>query len=283
MKLCAVVIWYNPDQLAVENILRYCKLCTQVYIVDNSDGDNSSLAKNIPNGKYFANLQNKGIAAALNDGCSFALADGFQWCMTMDQDSSWDEAVLTQFFSEIKKQQGGKQVSFAPTHTNEIKSLVGEVKYAVQGTCNTEVNFPDKVMTSGNVIDLAVWKAVGKFNEDLFIDEVDHEFCYRLWEHGYKICEFPQIFMKHTLGHVKRTFLPRPCKHSGVRLYYIFRNMLYVKTNFPKFYNRNGYGKYMVISYLQKILEGKWSDISFIRQGIKDAKRGRFGRYQLKV
>ena len=30
----------------------------------------------------------------------------------------------------------------------------------------------------------------------------------------------------------------------------------------------------MITSCLHKILEGKWSNISFIRQGIKDAKRG---------
>ncbi|MBO5137517.1 MAG: glycosyltransferase [Spirochaetaceae bacterium] len=280
MNLCAVVVWYNPNQQAVENILKYCKLCAQVYIVDNSDGDNSSLAKDIPNGKYFANLQNKGIAAALNEGCKFALQDGFHWCMTMDQDSSWEEDVLIQFFSEIKNYQREKRVSFAPTHTNEIKSLVGDVKYAVKGTCKAEINFPDKVMTSGNIINLTIWEAIGKFNEGLFIDEVDHEFCYRLWENGYEVCEFPKILMSHTLGYVKRTILPRPCKHSGVRLYYIFRNMLYIKQHYPKFYKRNGYKKYMIVAVFQKLLEFKWRDLVFIKKGINAAKKCELGSYR---
>lgn len=280
MKLCAVVIWYNPDQQAVENILRYCQFCTQVYIIDNSEIDNSSLANQIPNKAYVANLGNLGIATALNKGCNLAFTDGFTWCMTMDQDSSWDDSVLPQFITLIEKYLEENIASFAPIHRNQVKSVVGDIKYAHEKDVQLEISFPDKVMTSGNIINLQVWNQIGKFNDALFIDEVDHEFCYRLWEAGYKVCEFPQILMLHTLGNTGRTLLPRPCKHSGVRLYYISRNMLYIKTNFPKFYNRNGYKKYMMIACIQKILEGKWSDISFIRQGIKAAKKGQFGSYQ---
>lgn len=279
MELCVVVIWFNPDRQAVDNILQYCDLCSKIYIVDNSTTNNVHMASSIPNSVYKANLKNEGIAAALNAGCGAAIRDGFDWCMTMDQDSSWDGNALMQFIAAITREKNKKRVCFAPSHTNKIKSVVGKLRYTIQNDAISEINFPDKVMTSGSIISLQIWQGIGRFNESLFIDEVDHEFCYRLWEAGYEICEFPRIAMIHTLGQERRTLLPRPCKHSGIRLYYIFRNILYIKRKFPYFYTRNGYKKYMLVACLQKILECNWKDLSFIHQGVKAARRGETGKY----
>jgi len=94
MRLSAVTIWYNPDSSAVENVLSYCVLMERVYIVDNSPTDNSRLSSKIKNAVYIPNLKNKGIASALNTGCAMASEDGFEWIMTMDQDSSWEKAEI---------------------------------------------------------------------------------------------------------------------------------------------------------------------------------------------
>ena len=102
---------------------------------------------------------------------------------------------------------------------------------------------------------------------------------YRLNHAGYKICEFQNIYMVHTLGHVQKTILPRPCKHSGVRLYYIFRNMSYIKKVFPQEFKAEHYKKYMFFAVLQKCLELKLKDLRYIIQGIKDCKKNRFGKY----
>lgn len=273
MNLCSVVVWFHPDDSSVKNVAAYSSLCTKIYIVDNSETDNSSLAKKIQNAIYFPNFKNLGIAQALNTGCNNAVKDGFEWCMTMDQDSSWDSSVLKTFLNEMNKIHNEKIVSFAPMHSNEIKSVVGEIKHIAMKKSDATYIFSDKVMTSGNIINLSVWKSVGEFKEDLFIDEVDHEFCYRLLENGYKICEFQNILMYHTLGNVKKTILPRPCKHSGVRLFYIFRNMLYIKTQYPVFFRKNGYKKYMFATVLQKIFELKFGDLTYIAKGVSACKK----------
>lgn len=121
MDICAVVVWYNPrnldnNQSAIENVKSYSLLCRMVYIVDNSNSDNSDLAMQIDNGVYLPNYENKGIAMALNIGCQRAYADGFEWVMTMDQDSYWDKNELGKYLSEAQKQIEDNQlvVSIAP-------------------------------------------------------------------------------------------------------------------------------------------------------------------------
>ena len=279
-KTAAIVIWFNPKETDVENIKTYSSHFKKIFIIDNSDIDNSALTSKISNAVYIPNNSNLGIAAALNTGCKNALENGFTWVMTMDQDSAWDSLQLTSFFDLILQTKDPSITSFAPVHRNELKSVVGDIKYQTEKKPLEPLIFQQKVMTSGNIISLESWQKVNGFNESLFIDEVDHEFCYKLNHAGYKICEFQNVFMIHTLGAVKKTILPRPCKHSGVRLFYIFRNMLYIKKAFPQEFKTNGYKKYMIFAVIQKTFEFKFKDLCFIKQGIKAFKNNQFGDYK---
>lgn len=280
MTLATVVIWYNPDSESVKNIIKYSSLVKTIYIVDNSKNNNENFATQIPNSVYIPNFSNLGIAKALNIGCSKAYNDGFEWCMTMDQDSSWDEDKLKRFIASSEENISDTNLSFAPRHSNSVKSMVGNIKAGLEKDNESKILYPSKVMTSGNIISLKVWKEVKGFNEDLFIDEVDHEFCYKLTTLGYKICEFQDIFMYHTLGQAKKTILPRPCKHSGVRLFYIFRNMLYIKKEFPNEFKNNRYKRYMTFAIIQKIFELKFKDLKYIHMGKKAYKKNIYGSFE---
>lgn len=275
-----IVIWYNPDKTSIANILTYSSFFKKIYIVDNSFTDNSTLAAECLNSLYIPNRSNMGIAKATNIGCQKALSDGFKWIMTMDQDSSWDFEELNKYLKLINNQNNKSIASFAPTHSNQIKSVIGDIKNKTKNKTNKEIIFQSKVMASGNIINLNIWKNCGKFNEELFIDEVDHEFCYRLLKNGYKICEFQDVYMFHTLGDVKKTILPRPCKHSGVRLFYIFRNILFIKKNYPENFKNNGYKKYITVTFIQKLFELKFSDLKYIFEGIYSFKKNIYGSYE---
>ena len=128
MIFCAVVVWYNPDYQSVKNILQYNSLCSKVFIIDNSSNDNSHLAEKIQNAIYYPNFKNLGIGTALNQGCEQGLINNFEWCMTMDQDSSWNKNDLNEYLKLIEKNSDQKIVSFAPIHSNEIKSVFGDVR-----------------------------------------------------------------------------------------------------------------------------------------------------------
>lgn len=71
----------------------------------------------------------------------------------------------------------------------------------------------------------------------MFIDEVDTEFCYRSQKAGYKIIEFPNVIMKHSLGdRTYHYFLGRKyntLNHNAIRKYYITRNKIYMIKKYP--------------------------------------------------
>lgn len=251
MNLCAVVIWYNPSVLenngdAVANIQSYAAMMKRVFIVDNSSIDNSRLATQIPNARYVANLENVGIAKALNQGCKMAMEEGFDWCMTMDQDSRWDREQLSIFVNKISDFmfKDSLYVSFAPDSDQPvILSYAALLKRKVLGHHYKEkrvspknmVEEAETVITSGNIIKLSVWQELGRFLEPLFIDEVDIEFCFRLRKTGYKLLRLREVHMHHTLGSSKRTILPKITKHSGKRLYFIVRNRLIMMKLYPEY------------------------------------------------
>lgn len=280
-KLIPVVIWFNPDESSVENIIKYNSLFKNIIIIDNSNSDNSSLSEKILNSIYIPNNKNLGIAEALNIGCKKAMELNYDYVMTMDQDSSWNIEILKKYIDECEQHKTDEIKSFAPNHTNQKKSVIGHIKYYLKKEPVSDLSYPDKVMTSGNIFYLDLLNELGFFNKDLFIDEVDHEFCYRIINSGKKILMFNKILMEHTLGNVKRSFLPKPCKHNGVRLYYIFRNILYIKSNYPEFYKKNGYKKYVLFSILQKTFEFNINDIKYIIRGIKDYHHNIYGEYKV--
>lgn len=245
MKKSAVVVLYKPIEKYVNNILTYNNFFDKIFIIDNSSDDNSKLFSNINNSLYISNKKNLGIAKALNIGCQLAYEEGFVWCMTMDQDSFWDKIELENYINNIKNNIfDNKNVSFAPNtdRNNEklsiyslIKNKIFKTKNINHYSINNDCEYSSRVICSGNFINLSTWYNVGKFNEDLFIDEVDFDFCYRLLKNNYNILKFNFIKMNHSYGDNKRTIFPKLMKHDGFRIYYIIRNMLITKYNYPEY------------------------------------------------
>ena len=304
MNLCAVAVWYNPDATFVENIRSYASRVGRVYVIDNSAQNNAALLSDVENAVYVPNGENRGIAVALNQGCERALADGFDWVMTMDQDSHWESKMLDEYLRLCEEYADERTVSFASGTRSEIKPnpavlqriwtvlrtnstlrcILGKKSLAELETSekSVDVEFVDKIITSGNILSLSAWQTVGKFLESLFIDEVDHEFCFRLREHGYEIVKFPSIKMEHRLGEQpkKGYFFPLVSYHSGVRLFYIYRNCAYEKKLHPEYFKKCGYLKGLRRQWLEVILNLRFSQLKYMVRGGYCARHGRLGRYE---
>ncbi|HHT61698.1 MAG TPA: glycosyltransferase, partial [Bacteroidales bacterium] len=104
-EICGVVVWYNPTTDNVTAINTYLENISHLFIVDNSTTDNSALINTLPNNKitYLPNLENLGIATALNIGCEAALNANAKWILTMDQDSKFDRFSLSDFITEANQ------------------------------------------------------------------------------------------------------------------------------------------------------------------------------------
>src|SRR6516225_3674218 len=167
--LAGVAVFYNPTEREIDNILTYVDFLQTLYIVDNSATSNSTLLNaltaNSSKIQYIPNFDNLGIATALNIGCELAIKQGYEWILTMDQDSRFDVTNMREFISsfERKKLADPSIAIFTP--------ILDERQHK---------GYVSRAITSGNLLNLFAYKQVGGFDDALFIDEVDHDMCYKL-------------------------------------------------------------------------------------------------------
>lgn len=228
LSIVGVVVIYNPDETILDNINSYINKIEKIFIIDNSEIINISFVNRIINKQkifYINNHGNQGIAHALNVGARRAIDMGYEWLLTMDQDSSFDSNMLDKYLNCWNNYRNKDNIAvFSPIHT------ILEYQTSLATECNTVNKL--HVMTSGNIINLNIFKHLKGFNEALFIDEVDHEYCLRSKLAGFSIIEFQNIALKHNLGEPisiqRHGQTIESSTHSPKRFYYITRNRLYM-------------------------------------------------------
>lgn len=231
MKLCGVVVTFNPKEDVINNINTYINELEKIYVIDNSINDNSKMFTN-KKIEYIANRKNMGIAYALNKGIGLAKQDKFEYILTMDQDGTFNKDILKEFIKEIEDNLDDSIAIYSPLHKTKNDKLNENIK---------EDSLV--VMTSGNVLNINIWEKLGGFKEWLFIDGVDQEYCLNVRKNGYKIKVFKDIILEHNLGKtINKKLLGHNfivTNHNYARRYFITRNRLYLnemyKDTFPEF------------------------------------------------
>lgn len=277
IKLASVVVLYNPSQENINNISLYKKEVDRIYIVDNTD-DNIKRINNTQKLKYIKLGENKGIACALNIGAKKAIEDGYEWLLTMDQDSKMTEDIIV------------KMKDFLISTKEENIGLISPYQDIDSKEDNISEDIEDmiEVMTSGNIINLDAYKKIGGFKDWLFIDCVDTDYCMNLHKHGYKVLRLNRIVMKHELGNlvVHKLFNKEyPCyNHNPIRRYYIVRNNLYInslyKNLYPEYCKRllriqKGQVKRIIV-----FEKNKFQKLRMMYKGYRDYKKGIKGKLE---
>lgn len=274
MDICGIVVWYNPGIDELNNIKTYIKNLDRLLIIDNSNKDNSNMIKNLKeynNIEYIPNLENLGIAKALNIGCEQAKKYGYKWALTMDQDS------------RFKKDEIKKYIEASMSKLNADK-LISIFALKVCDDNNEKYGYVDKVITSGNILSLEAFTDVGGFDSDLFIDEVDHDICFKMIKSGYKIYKFSNFTLDHKLGNNKKFKILNKefntMNHNHTRKYYIIRNRCILKKRYPEYTGE--YTKQNIVEVTKVILgeDDKLKKLKFMMQGYLDYKRNRYGKFK---
>ncbi|MEP7144842.1 MAG: glycosyltransferase [Ferruginibacter sp.] len=233
MNIAAVVILYHPGVETVANIDTYCNQVEKVYVFDNTE--QVSIIKEMlllkPGLLYFHDGKNEGIAARLNTAAQMAVAQGYEWLLMMDQDSSFTPLMIDNYLSCFNQYKNSEPVVMFGVNFEQ------DFQPAIAG-CNPV--FTNELITSGTLLNLSKFKKIGLFDENLFIDGVDHEYAIRSLLAGYKMIQFPHIQLSHQLGtlvkraSIKTLFLVKKVKklHAPLRCYYIYRNNLYLQKKY---------------------------------------------------
>ena len=192
LKLAGVVLLYHPDKSkTIENIATYALQLNKLYIFDNSAQPSIALSKDLPHLnipiEYISTGKNEGVAKRLNEASEKARQEGFDFLLTMDQDSS-----------------------FKPGDFEKYKSLIhlSDNSYVAQYGVNHQPNFtpakdlPEEALaliTSGSILDLSLTDKVGLFNEDFLHLLVWKIFVKKLPPHQYS--QYLVLLQRHTSRH----------------------------------------------------------------------------------
>lgn len=286
---CIGVVLYYPTKEEVEKLKEYSKIVQSIYVYDNTESNKPDFINNVQtfdNCIYISNNRNDGISKSLNYLCEKAIEDGFKYILLLDQDSIFDITNIKKLFTSIKKCALENVGVFAPL-SKPIKSYK-ESSYSYKENMNNEViREVDWKITSGSVIDLDVFNTIGGFDENLFIDKVDYDYCKTLKKNGYKTVEVSNSFLYQFLGEAQGGIF-NFSQHNPIRHYYLFRNRLYIVKKYKEDYKGTRKLIFLLLSITRHILSvlifesEKLRKIKAMSQAYKDYKNKKMGKLEVK-
>ena len=221
-KIAGIVVYRPNTSRLMKNINAILGYVDELIIYLNSSCE---MLINNEKIKFLGDRTNKGMSYALNEIMNQADIDGAEWCLLLDQDS----IVLNDFFLCYEE---GVDLENVAILTPTITYIDRKDNYD-----NSYINEVRTGITSGSYNKISVWKELGGFREDFFIDYVDWEFFARIRECGYKAYIIPSAKLSHELGRVTYHSLMgirvQTYNHNSFRKYYITRNSFAIHRLYP--------------------------------------------------
>jgi rhamnosyltransferase len=232
---CAVVVTFHPDADLFHRMERVVKQAGQTVIVDNG-----SPVLCVERVKEIAdklavhlilNASNQGIACALNAGVRWAASQGYQWVLTLDQDTAIAPDMIIALADVFRWYPAQQWLAVIGSNYRDkvdgrllCDEMIGPRPHAAPGKEMVAV------LTSGSLVSVDAFQAIGGFRDEFFIDCVDFEYCLRARAHGFHVAITSKPVMQHGIGHLTYHQLlwtrVGTSNHSPVRQYFMTRNTL---------------------------------------------------------
>lgn len=239
----AIVVTYQPNlsvlRITMQSLIRQV---SHIYLLDNTQGGAFDVIETVLTELNCSNMvttviykENLGIASAQNEGIRLAITHKCDFVILSDQDTCFPPdciKILLDGFAALQ-QESLKVAALAPafvnTHSPELRLYFTTLKgfsadriFADSGLVEVK-----QVIASGQLMPSTVFSEVGFMDEQLFIDWVDIEWCWRARAKGWKIYNCADVVIRHTLGDDVKLLAGRTYGlRSPVRHYYIVRNAL---------------------------------------------------------
>ncbi|WP_413318800.1 glycosyltransferase family 2 protein [Agrococcus sp. 1P02AA] len=237
--IVAVAVTFRPDEAAIGDVLeRAAAQVGTLVVLDNAspptDGQHWLDRVVLPAGvELERSPTNVGLGAAYNRAAAIAAERGARFVLLLDQDSQLDDGCVDALLRHADARAAlGPLGAVGPTF---VDARDGErapfVRFGFP--LNRKVHAPpggdvdaDFLISSGSLIPLSAIAAAGPFDEGLFIDSVDMEWCFRAKAAGLQLVGVADARMLHTIGD-ELVRLPgggTMFVHSPLRLYMMTRN-----------------------------------------------------------
>ena len=222
-RILAIVVTYYPDRKLLEaNIDAFVNYVDKILIWENTPTDKKEMYRYIKSEKVeYCGDGGNSISRALNYGWKYAKEYNYDYLLTMDQDSQWED--FRQYLN---------QTVYNPCVSGGIW---GPEAY---GNKPKEIIESDRIITSGMLLSVELISRIGGWNEAFSIDCVDDEFCLRAKNMGIKTYILGMCRLYQRYGTPKKvSFLGRVATinyDSPGRLYSIYKYHVLLMRLFPE-------------------------------------------------
>jgi rhamnosyltransferase len=230
----AVFVTFNVDLGFPERVHLVVDQVDSVIIVDNGSHEAvrfmlHELEKNEKICVVYI-TENLGIAAALNRGLGVAKEKGYPWVMTFDHDSTAEKFMVDTYieiFDQIEDKEKIAIIGCNHIDTKIFTYLVDPGRYKGRRWMERK-----EVISSGCLLSMKIFDALGPFREDFFIDVVDTEYCFRARKNHYKVIFVLEPLLRHSIGN---KLIIRPRWFPWIRIttanYAVFRRYFWTRNN----------------------------------------------------
>lgn len=225
-KIGAGIVTFNPELERFERVLAaVCDQVEKIWIVDNHSTNIEGIKTIIhkyPNVVLTVNKQNIGIATALNQIFRMADNENYSWILTLDDDSICGMDLVRKLYFFTKRKRVGIVCAKVTDDAMEDRVKRKEKKVKLVEDC----------ITAGALTSVTAWKTVGGFDDVMFIDFVDIEFCERLRQGGYRIIRNSEVCVNQQYGSITGKIRVLGVtlyifNYAPERIYYSVRNQIY--------------------------------------------------------
>ncbi len=247
-KICAVIVSYHSPENVRSCINSLLRQVDKVVVVDNSaDPQVKEMLCSLPQADEIAfifNETNVGLSRALNQGLRYSMDADYQWTLFLDQDSTLAEDMVPEMLRSYGQLADEARESIAMVVPVVFDRNFGEILPSVITTpfLNKKVRNPAGDcfvhfhITSGSLLRNALVSRIGLMNENLFIDYIDFDYCFRILNNELKILLSKKALLYHSLAETRQKLFFSYREHSPIRVYYQTRNSLYTMFKYGKKY-----------------------------------------------
>lgn len=281
-QIAAVISTYRPDDAFPLRVSVLADQVAEVVVVDDGGrGDPTGVLYQVARmgATVICLVNNSGIAAAVNVGVGVADAAGYDLVVTFDQDSE----VPAGFVRALECERGSALKDGIPVGSVSPSSIAGLSQKS--GALVSGHERAERPIQSGTLYGQGVFRVVGPFDEQLFIDLVDTEFALRLQAAGMETLVAPGLDLPHRLGTERQMHVMGKSVTVGLsapfRYYYRARNRVLVGTRYfrwhPTAMLREALRDFFQMSWPVAFAKQPFSMCGVIVAGVMDGLRKRGG------
>ncbi|HUP98554.1 MAG TPA: glycosyltransferase family 2 protein [Usitatibacter sp.] len=297
-KVTSITVAYNPDPDRLAQQLRALReTVADIVVVDNGSREPvARLLEGLPV-RLLTMPENVGVARGFNVGIDAAREQGASHVLLLDDDSVPAPGMVVELLQACVRsgEPGATPVAAVGPRIADARDTRDypfisfgwtRNRHLRCGAARDELISCDFLISSGSMMPMEAFSAVGAFDEGLFIDSVDLEWCCRARARGLSLHGVCAAHLDHRLGDRRQAALGTVdlVVHSPERIYYMTRNrfLLYRRAYVPLKWKLKD-----VLRWLAKFgatmlfVPPRMAYACMTVRGIRDALAGRTGKLQV--